>query len=162
MRRLSSLSLKIAALLFSNSIVYTIGYVHRDVTIGLAVAIAAVQMVVLACFLHQICESLLEHSFAYLFSLTCHQCNNNNSNNYNSNYDNDKNKPRNNKNKPSTVAPSPDGLMYSILPTGAPQVDETVIPSVETVFRQFLRDLFEYWSSLPEREKIKFCGEIYT
>ena len=219
MRRLSSLSLKISALLFSNSIVYTIGYVHGDATIGLTVAIAAVQMVVLASFLHQICESLLVHSFAYLSSLTGHLCNNSNNNNssndydenkprndknkpssvspspegfmynsnndydenkprngrnkpssvspspeglmYNCSNDYDENKPRNGKNKPSSVSPSPEGLMYSILPTGTPQVDEIVIPSVETVFRQFLRDLFEYWSSLPEREKIKFCGEIY-
>ena len=81
---------------------------------------------------------------------------------YNSSNHYDENKPRNGKNKPSSVSPSPEGLMYSILPTGTPQVDEIVIPSVETVFRQFLRDLFEYWSSLPEREKIKFCGEIYS
>ena len=161
MRRLSSLSLKIFALLFSNSIVYSIGYVHGDATIGLTIAIAAVQMVVLASFLYQICESLLVHSFAYLSSLTCHQCNNKSSNNINSINDYDENKLRNGNNKPSSVSPSPEGLMYSILPTGTPQVDEIVIPSVETVFRQFLRDLFQYWSSLPEREKIKFCGEIY-
>ena len=153
MRRLCSLSLKISALLFSDSIVYTIGYVHGDAIIGLTVTIAAVQMVVLASFLHQICESLLVHSFAYLSSLTCYQWITSRSN------DNDKSMP---KDKLSSVAPSPEGLMYSILPTGAPQEVEAVIPSVETVFRQFLRDIFRYWSSLPEREKIKLCGEIDT
>jgi len=143
-RKLVSLSLKVVGLLFSDSIVNIIGYGKRDASVGFTIAILAVQMVVLASFLHQICESLLVHSFPYISSLTCRLCMKNNTGN----------------SKTSSVAPSPAHGMYPILPTGSSLADFSAGSSVDTVHLEFFRDIFQYWSLIPERAKIHLCGEI--